>query len=257
MIEQVIQWLRDGEELEAADLLSDCSLTYLYVDTLFELSGERTHEMYDVHIEAPRKVIKATEAGDKFIAKQIESAIRECTESTNGVVRDLRWVPKLTTLGRGPADEEIASKLSTIDSEHVRGAWEKALARKATDPEGAITAARTLVETVCKHILDDAKRDYPDNADLPKLYHHAAEVLYLSPNQYTTKLVKQILGNSQAVVSGLAALRNSLGDAHGKGKDEMKPDSAHAELAVNLAGTISTFLVSVWETWSYRLEENV
>lgn len=213
--------------------------------------------MYDIHIEAPRKVIQATEAGDKFIATQIERAIRECTESTNGVIRDLRWVPKLTTLRRGPADEEIASKLSTIDSEHVRGAWAKALARKNADPEGAITAARTLVETVCKHILDDAKRDYPDNADLPKLYHHAAEVLYLSPDQYTTKLIKQILGNSQAVVSGLAALRNSLGDAHGKSKDEMKPDSAQAELAVNLAGTISTFLVSVWETWSYKLKENV
>ncbi len=27
--------------------------------------------------------------------------------------------------------------------------------RRATDPEGAITAARTLLETVCKHILDE------------------------------------------------------------------------------------------------------
>ena len=36
------------------------------------------------------------------------------------------------------------------------------------DPEGAITAARTLLETVCKHILDETEVDYSKD-DLPTL----------------------------------------------------------------------------------------
>ena len=49
--------------------------------------------------------------------------------------------------------------------------WEKALGRRHTDPDGAITTARTLLETVCKRILDEAG-DVRIQAeeDLPALY---------------------------------------------------------------------------------------
>jgi len=47
------------------------------------------------------------------------------------------------------------------------------LERRATDPEGAITAARTLLETVCKHILDEKGEPYEDGIPLPKLYNTA------------------------------------------------------------------------------------
>jgi hypothetical protein len=49
------------------------------------------------------------------------------------------------------------------------------------------------------------------------------------------------------VVEGLGALRNRLSDAHGKGTAGVKPAPRHAELAVNLAGTMATFLVATWE----------
>ena len=54
-IEEVIQWLKDGEEYEAAALLANCSLTFHYVTTYFDLSGMGEHDMYYVHIEAPIK----------------------------------------------------------------------------------------------------------------------------------------------------------------------------------------------------------
>lgn len=37
---------------------------------------------------------------------------------------------------------------------------------RAADSEGAITAARSLLESVCKHILDAASVTYDDSADL-------------------------------------------------------------------------------------------
>jgi hypothetical protein len=58
-----------------------------------------------------------------------------------------------------------------------------ALERRSDDPEGAITSARTLLETVCKHILDEGGIKYDDDADLPKLYRVTADVLDLAPSQ--------------------------------------------------------------------------
>ena len=83
--------------------------------------------------------------------------------------------------------------------------------------------------------------------DLPKLYGLTAELLNLSPSQHTEQIFKQILGGCKSVVEGLGALRNKLSDAHGKGKKAPKPSPRHAELAVNLAGAMATFIVSTWE----------
>lgn len=147
---------------------------------------------------------------------------------------------------RAPGVMPISETLKTFDQEHIHAAWQKALDRRMDDPEGAITAARTLVETVCKYILDDAGIDYPDDADLPKLWALAAEQANLAPNQHQEVVFKSILGNCQSVVNNLAAIRNRVGDAHGQGRRPVKPKPRHAELAVNLAGTMAAFLVATW-----------
>jgi len=33
--------------------------------------------------------------------------------------------------------------------------------RRISDPEGAITAARALLESACKHVLDELQAPYP------------------------------------------------------------------------------------------------
>ncbi|MBF0555280.1 MAG: abortive infection family protein [Nitrospirae bacterium] len=148
---------------------------------------------------------------------------------------------------RSPCVETITEALTAFDSEHVHAAWQKALDRRLSDPEGAITAARMLIETVCKHVLDKTEKLYPDDADLPKLWALAAEQLNLAPNQQHEDLFKAVLGNCQSVVSYLGSIRNKIGDAHGQGIRHIKPQPRHAELAVNLAGTMAAFLVSTWQ----------
>lgn len=150
--------------------------------------------------------------------------------------------------GRMPCDEGMSAVLAEVNSEYVQESWRKALERRGSDPEGAITAARTLLECVCKHVLDEASICYDSKDDLPKLYRKAAENLNLAPSQHTKQLFKQILGGCQAVVEGLGALRNQFSDAHGKGRTGVNPDPRHAELAVNLAGTVATFLIQTKET---------
>jgi hypothetical protein len=150
-------------------------------------------------------------------------------------------------LGASPVEAVASAAMARLSAEEVARIWEKAVARRANDPEGAITAARTLVESVCKHILDEAAVGYPDNADLPALYGLVARELQLSPNQQSEQIFKQILGGCNSVVDGLAGLRNRLSDAHGRGRANVKPASRHAGLAVNLAGALATFLLETWE----------
>ena len=153
-------------------------------------------------------------------------------------------IRETTATGVQPADELISQALISFDEGGVHQAWQKALDRRVSDPEGAITAAKTLLETVCKHIVDEAGESYSENDDLPKLYGTAAECLNLAPSQHSEKVFKSILGNCQSVVGNLAGLRNKLGDSHGQGKRYVRPQARHAELAVNLAGSMAMFLVS-------------
>jgi abortive infection Abi-like protein len=57
----------------------------------------------------------------------------------------------------------------------------------------------------------------------------------------------RVVGTCAAGVEGLGALRNKLSDSQGKGPKGAKPETTHAELAVNLAGSMATFLIETWE----------
>ncbi len=148
---------------------------------------------------------------------------------------------------KSPADDPVARALKDFDPDSVHDLWQRALERRVEDPEGAITLARTLLETVCKFILDQQHVAYDDGADLPKLYRATAESLQIAPSQHSEQVFKQVLGGCTAVVEGLGSLRSRLGDAHGKGRKGVKPAPRHAHLAVNLAGAMATYLVETFK----------
>ena len=124
-----------------------------------------------------------------------------------------------------PSDEPISQMLNKVDAPHVAAAWQMALERRASDPTGAITSARTLIETVCKHILDEQKVNYSDTDDLPKLYRLTADSLNLSPSQHTEQIFRQILGGCQTVVEGLGAMQQSSQRCGWNGNSRCSPGS--------------------------------
>jgi uncharacterized protein YfkK (UPF0435 family) len=145
--------------------------------------------------------------------------------------------------GRAPGDIVVSDALETFDAEGVHTVWIKALARRSSDPEGAITVARTLLEAVCKRILDENDILYTDVEDLPKLYGMVARALNLAPSQHSEEPIKAILGGAMNLVNGIGTLRNRLSDSHGRGGAPVRPLPRHASLAVNTAGAVATFLV--------------
>jgi hypothetical protein len=149
--------------------------------------------------------------------------------------------------GATPADAEISKALLAFNPGEIHGRWEGALARRASDPRAAITSARTLLEDTCKWILHEANEPFKDDDDLPALYRRLAKLLKLAPDDHTEQVFKQILGSCQSIVESLGAIRNKLGDAHSQGPKRAKPLTRHAELAVNLSGSMATFLIATWE----------
>jgi hypothetical protein len=219
----------------------------------------------NVEDDAEYTQLRQTVLADGTLAAQVPTFLKTCRNlaqfwqfikakyPTYAERRQYLWAefgPLLDALdgvGASPSDSVVTTALEKFDAEHVQAAWHKALERRTVDPEGAITMARTLLESVCKHILDASGTPYDDSPDMNKLYRQTADRLNIAPSQHTEQVFKQILGGCTAVVEGLGALRNRLSDSHGKGKAGVKPAPRHAELAVNFAGAYAMFMLATWD----------
>ncbi len=155
-----------------------------------------------------------------------------------------------TAPGASVAGEGLA-KLT--DWQAVAKSWTAALEKVTVDPDGAITATRTTLESVCKHICDERLVSYDSGWDLAKLYKAASNAMEISPDQHTEKIIKQILSGAATVVGGLAGMRNALSDAHGRGKGSVGPAPRHAKLAVNTGFAVAGFLIDSLIEKPYRI----
>lgn len=165
----------------------------------------------------------------------------------NHVEANFSELISLSEYMNNPIDLGMSEVAELVGYNHVCDVWHKALMRRFDDPEAAITSSRTLLETVCKHILEEYDVDSVDSFDLPNLYRNVASLMNLAPEQHNENVFKQILGGCFSIINGIANVRNALGDAHGKAKKASRPAERHAELAVNLAGVVSIFLIRTVE----------
>lgn len=149
--------------------------------------------------------------------------------------------------GIGPVDDLVGAAVARLDAESVRDAWTRALERRHNDPEAAVTAARSLLEATCKTILDDHGEAYGEGDDLPVLYKRVQAVLKLSPTEQTEDRFRAILGACTTIVKEIGSVRNRHSDAHAAGRNRYRLAARHASLAVNLAGSMSLFLIETQE----------
>lgn len=141
-----------------------------------------------------------------------------------------------------PSDQSATEELGGSTHAGIRDAWERALSRRMDDPAGAITAARSLIESVLKHILDERSIAYKKGVELHELYKQLERELRFSNGDRAQEAIRRILGGCSAIITGIGELRNAVGDAHGTGNDSVVPSHEEAELAVNLAGCMMVFL---------------
>lgn len=205
--------------------------------------------------------LRKTLIGDAGIRQRLPRAVRVCHNleqfwqfirqrySTYAERRDYlqrEFEPLLSYLEglpSNPVDDLLGDILKDFSAEAVQNVWSKALERRKSDPGAAITSARSLIESVCKHILEEAgeKCSNPD-----QLYQQTVAWMNLAPNQQSEQSFKQLLGSCNSIVGSLYAIRNRFGDAHGRGSFDTSPSPRHAELAVNVAGSLTVFLVRTY-----------
>jgi len=150
----------------------------------------------------------------------------------------------LPTLPRPVEYDGMFRELDAAESEPIRCSWAKATSNMTSDAAGAITAARALLESACRHVLAEFQMKEDDHGNLGKLYRDAASCVGLASKGQHNEMLKRLLAGCTTVVDGLSELRNQLGDSHGLGPVSMRPAHRHAALAVTLAGGLSAFLLA-------------
>jgi len=119
------------------------------------------------------------------------------------------------------------------------------------DPALAIAAAKELIESACKQVLDDFSEPYTNHDDLPELYRKVALVLRLNADSVPDSLrgsraAQRALRALVTTVQSLAELRNELGLGHGRNRPS--PALArHARLAATTARALVEFMMETWD----------
>ena len=126
------------------------------------------------------------------------------------------------------------------------------------DYSQAIGSSKELLESVLKTILEDLDQDNI-TGDIPALLKQVQQLLSIDPNSETTKKldekVKRTLSNLGQIVIGVAEIRNLVGTGHGR-TESQEIDQNHALLIVNSVGTISTYLINLWQEQKKQNSKN-
>jgi hypothetical protein len=155
--------------------------------------------------------------------------------------------------------EALAAVAGGIDFDTVQRDLDRAVRAADADPEIAVTAACSVVESVCWSILVELDVEVPVKQDISGLYRAIRDPLGLSPTK--EGLSSDIVNDVKAVLSGLVttvqnigSLRTHAGSAHGKGRGFRRIDARIARLAVHSASAIALFLI---ETWKLRYPDRI
>jgi hypothetical protein len=185
-----------------------------------------------------------------------EVALADLNKALRGDGMEIRCIGEVYKLVATGTDAVAAAalqeKAATFDLTSVQKDFCRALSQAEHDPEDAITAACSTVESVCKCILDESGVSYPAKQDIQHLSNQVAKQLGLSPARTDLPAelaqdLKQVLGGLQSVANGIGALRSHFGDAHGRGTTRAPVDARIARLAIHSANTISLFYIETWQ----------
>jgi Abortive infection C-terminus len=242
-VDDVRAWLLELHQVEAASLLSEAEFDYSYIDTAFPLDSEFNDiDILELTIRLPARLYRGLN-GYKQQTEQIEAAVSELSSHTKGLwIRATHWslrIPKLEEVETAPSVDELFENSGLYD---VQRLWTKAKARIQHDPDGAITASRTMLESLCKIMISEQGGSYTNKEELPALYKKAVMGIQLASSSQTEEEYKRLGGACSSIVNSLCCIRNREGDSH-VAVHVAKP--VHAKFSVNLAGSLATFLIGI------------
>lgn len=149
----------------------------------------------------------------------------------------------------------LAASVFRFDT--VQADLKRAIDSADQDPEDAVTAASSLLESLCRSVLIEMGRPLPDRKDITSLYKAIREPLGLNAARDDLPLeisddVRSILSALNTIVQSVGALRTHAGDAHGRERGFKRIDGRIARLAIYTASAATLFLLETWEKQTGR-----
>ena len=199
---------------------------------------------------------------DRLLSVFENILIRAYDTDEESAINLVRWLQKdgyefeghrLRSRG-GYVGRYLAAKASGMDAQMLHSYIQRLDDAVEDDPALAIGAAKELIESVCRTILDELHRPVIKNADLGELVKATTKCLKLAPSDIPeaakgAELVKKTLHNLAAIVGNVAELRNLYGTGHGKNGKAKGLEPRHARLVAGSASTLATFL---WDNFERR-----
>ena len=139
--------------------------------------------------------------------------------------------------------ESLVDQLREKGLDSVDKELKRSLESIVDDPPAAITAACSIIESVCKVYIEDNELELPGNQDITHLWRTVSRHIGFDPGSREDNDMKKVLSGLVSVVGGIGALRTHVGSAHGRGRKAYRPQPRHARLAVHAAHTIVAFLL--------------
>ncbi|GLL06315.1 hypothetical protein GCM10017581_080640 [Dactylosporangium matsuzakiense] len=116
-----------------------------------------------------------------------------------------------------------------------------------SDPGQAIGAAKNLVESTAKVVLDARGQEVPRSASLPALTSAALQALDVHPANEERRPVRDIISKAAAIANHVGELRNEAGDGHGPLAPPAGLELRHGRLAARVAIAWCAFVLETLE----------
>jgi len=148
-----------------------------------------------------------------------------------------------------PISSEIKNVLKW-DYKRAYESFDKAIKQIEEDPDLAISMANSTLESIIKHILENADitTKYNPKDTLGKLCESLLKEFQMFPNSDLPSEVKTIGSSLISVANHIETLRSTKTRAHGKAKkDYLIDDPLYAYFIINSVSTVGLFLINFYE----------
>jgi hypothetical protein len=119
------------------------------------------------------------------------------------------------------ADDPIGLAFSRLSSVEFRKDWMTAHTRLSSSPPAAVTAARTMLETVFKTIVEERGGTPDASGEIGRMMKQAQDALGFSRRESQPE--HQIVSGLASVIGGVSAVSNDAGDRHGTAQGHQSP----------------------------------
>ena len=138
------------------------------------------------------------------------------------------------------------------DMRGISDEFERAANKADHEPREAVSAAANILESLCKHYIEDRGMTMPAKQTLSELWGVVRKDLGFDPSQVADDDLRTILTGLIQVVQGLGAFRTHASSAHGAGPKSYRLEPRHSRLAVHAAHTAALFLLETWDKKARR-----